>query len=84
MLWAAMATWKKTAVLWFGLFILALAVGCASDAGPAFRRPGPSADTGPISGSTTGGDAAGTLNLPKAAHGATKGSIEQGVPNPGH
>lgn len=58
---------KKATAIGLGLVALALAAGCASDAGPAFQHSaGPSADTGPVSASTTGGDAAGTFNLPQS------------------
>ena len=63
-----MANWKTTTAIALGIVALTLAAGCASDAGPAFGQSSPSADTGPVSASTTGGDAAGTFNLPASEH----------------
>jgi hypothetical protein len=50
---------------------LPVLIGCASNAGRAVGEHGPTADTGPVpTESTTGGDAAGTLNLPTDARGS--------------
>lgn len=57
---------------------LPILIGCASSGGRAVGET-PTADTGPVPNeSTTGGDAAGTLNLPvdargKAGHGGEGG-----------
>ncbi len=49
------------------MVLMAIAVGCTSSVHPAIDEKGPTADTGvlPKNTSTTGGDAAGSLNLPK-------------------
>lgn len=50
------------------LVVLAALVGCDSDGLPTAAAQEPTADTGPLRQSTTGGDAAGTLNLPLHTH----------------
>ena len=59
------------------LFVPVL-IGCASNAGRAVGEH-PTADTGPEpTETTTGGDAAGTLNLPTEARGAGHGEAAGG------
>jgi len=72
---------RKVLVL-AGLSVLVAAVGCTGDVRPAIRQgeaAAPVADTGFIASSTTGGDAAGTLNLDANQQTAA----EQGAPRRG-
>lgn len=61
-----------------------VAVGCTSDVHPPFRDDGlPTADTGYILPTTTGGDAAGTYNLPLKHEHAEHVTDEHAPPNYG-
>lgn len=56
----------RKSAFWFVLIALFVAAGCTSNVHPAVREKDtnqPTADTGVIAQGTTGGDAAGTLNL---------------------
>lgn len=60
------------------VLFLPVLIGCASDAGRAMDDH-PTADTGPVpTEGTTGGDAAGTLNLPTEARGGSHGEAGGG------